>query len=37
MTTMAYTDTLILESDLTGITKHDFNVVALAGGGRQLS
>jgi hypothetical protein len=31
MSTMAYTDTLILESDLAGMTKHDFDVVALAG------
>lgn len=28
---MAYTDTLILESDLAGLTKHHFEVVALAG------
>lgn len=28
---MAFTDTHILESDLVGITKHDFDVVALAG------
>jgi hypothetical protein len=31
MTAMNYKDTLILEADLAGITKHDFDIVALAG------
>lgn len=31
MTAMAYTDTHTLESDLEGIAKHAFDVVALAG------
>lgn len=31
MLVMAYTDTYLLESDLTGYTKHSFDVVTLAG------